>query len=58
MELQDQLLCPGTPVHEGRDTTPEPGQYDCPDPDNQDEDLTSQLDPDSEAEYTDTTGRS
>ena len=58
MALQDQPLCLGTPVHEGHDTTPEVGQYDSSNPDNLDEDLTSQLDPDSEEEYTDATGQS
>ena len=40
------------------DATPEPGQYDPPNQDNLDKGLTSQLDPNSEEEDTDMTGRS
>ena len=58
MALQDQPLHLGTRVCESHDTTPEAGQYDSPNPDNLDEDLTSQLDPDSEEEYTGQSGRS
>ena len=58
MHLQDQLPCPGTPVHEGCEVTLDPGQHDFPDPEDQDKDLTSQIDPDSEEEYTDTTSQS
>ena len=50
MNLQDG------PPHPGM--TPEAGQYDSPDVDDPEEDLTSQADFDSEDEYTDATGRS
>ena len=58
MELQDQPPRPGIPVHKGCDVTPETDQYDSPDPDNQEDDLTSQSDLNSEEEYTDATGHS
>ena len=56
MNLQDTPLCPGTPMRESRPATPEAGQYDSPDVDDPEEDLTSQADFDSEDEYTDATG--
>ena len=58
MNLQDGPSCPGTPLRESRPTTPEAGQYDSPDVDNPEEDLTSQVNFDSEDEYTDATGHS
>ena len=51
MELQDQSPRLGMPVHEGWDVTPKTGQYDSPDPDNQEDDLTSQPDINSEEKY-------
>ena len=56
MNLQDPPLNPDTPVCEGHPGTPESGQYDSPDLDDQEEDLTSQTDFDSEEEYTYMTG--
>ena len=58
MNLQDALPHPGTPMRESRPASPEAGQYDSPDVDDQEEDLTSQADFDSEDKYTDATGRS
>ena len=58
MNLQDALPCLGTPMQESCPASPEAGQYDSPDVDNQEEDLTSQADFDSEEEYTDATGHS
>ena len=58
MNLQDGLPRPGTPLRESRSATPEAGQYDSPDVDDPEEDLTSQADFDSEDEYTDATGHS
>ena len=52
MNLQDAPLCPGTPTWESHPATPELGQYDSPDMDNPEEDLTSQAHFDSEEEYT------
>ena len=45
-------------MREGRPATPEAGQYDSPDMDDPEEDLTSQADFDSKDEYTEATGRS
>ena len=56
MNLQDGPPCPGTPMRESRPVTPEAGQYDSPDIDDPEEDLTSQADFDSEDEYTDAMG--
>ena len=56
MNLQDGPSRPGTPMRESRPVTPEAGQYDSPDVDNPEEDLTSQANFDSEDEYTDATG--
>ena len=59
MSLQDQPPHLGMPAHEDCPTTPEVGQYNSPDLDNQEEeDLTSQADFDSEEEYTDAMGHS
>ena len=58
MNLQDGPPCPGTPMRESRPATPEAGQYDSPDMDDPEEDLTSQADFDNKDEYTDATGRS
>ena len=58
MNLQDGLPCPGTPLRESHPVTPEAGQYDSPDVDDPEEDLTSQANFDSEDENTDVTGRS
>ena len=58
MNLQDGPSHPGTPLRESHPTTPEAGQYDSPDMDDPEEDLTSQADFNSEEEYTDATGRS
>ena len=58
MNLQDGPSCPGTPLRESRPATAEAGQYDSPDVDDPEEDLTSQADFDSEEEYTDATCRS
>ena len=53
MNLQDAPPHPGIPlVWESCPTTPEAGQYDSPDVDDPEEDLTSQADFDSEDEYT------
>ena len=56
MNLQDAPPHPGTPVWESRSATPEAGQYDSPDMDDPEENLTSQVDFDSEEEFTDVTG--
>ena len=58
MNLQDGPSRPGTPMRESHPATPEAGQYDSPDVDNPEEDLTSQANFDSEDEYTDATGHS
>ena len=58
MNLQDGPSCPSTPLRESRPATPEAGQYDSPDMDDPEEDLTSQADFDSEDKYTDATGHS
>ena len=58
MNLQDGPPRPGTPMRESRPAIPEAGQYDSPDVDDPEEDLTSQANFDSEDEYTDATGRS
>ena len=41
MDLQDQPPYPGTPECESRVATPEAGQYNSPDLDDQEHDLTS-----------------
>ena len=56
MNPQDRPLCPGTPLRESCPVTPGAGQYDSPDVDDPEEDLTSQADFDSEDKYTDATG--
>ena len=56
MNLQDGLSCPGTPLRESRPVTPEAGQYNSPDVDDPEEDLTIQANFDSEDKYTDATG--
>ena len=56
MNLQDGPPRLGTPLRESHPVTPEAGQYDSPDMDDQEEDLTSQVNFDSEDEYTDATG--
>ena len=58
MNLQDGPPPPGTPLRESCPATPEAGQYNSPDVDDPEEDLTSQANFDSEDEYTDATGRS
>ena len=58
MNLQDVPSCPGTPMRESHPATPEAGQYNSPDVDDPEKDLTSQADFDSEDEYTDATGHS
>ena len=58
MNLQDEPSCPGTPLRESHPATPEAGQYDSPDVDDPEEDLTSQPNFDSKDEYTDATGHS
>ena len=58
MNLQDGQSCPGIPLRESHPVTPEAGQYNSPDADDPEEDLTSQADFDSEDEYTDATGHS
>ena len=58
MNLQDGPSRPGTTLRESCPVTPEAGQYDSPDVDDPEEDLTSQADFDSKNEYTDATGRS
>ena len=45
-------------MRESHPVTPEAGQYDSPDMDDPEEDLTSQANFDSEDEYTDTAGHS
>ena len=47
---------PRYPLRESHPVTPEAGQYDSPDVDDPEEDLTSQADFDSEDEYTDAMG--
>ena len=56
MNLQDIPPHPGTPMRESCPATPETGQYDSPDMDDPEEDLTSQADFGSKDEYTDATG--
>ena len=56
MNLQDVPSRPGTPMRESHPATPEAGQYDSPDVDDPEEDLTSQANFNSEDEYTDATG--
>ena len=58
MNLQDGLSHPSTPLRESCPATPEAGQYDSPDVDDPEEDLTSQADFNSEDEYTDAMGHS
>ena len=59
MNLHDVPLCPGTPMRESHPASPEAGQYDSPDVDDQEEDLTSQADFDSEEDdVTGCSGRS
>ena len=58
MNLQDGPPHPGTPLRESWPATPEAGQYDSPDVDDPEEDLTSQADFNSKDEYTDATGHS
>ena len=58
MNLQDGPPHPGTPMWESCPATPEAGQYDSPDVDDPEEDLTSQANFDSEDEYTDVMGHS
>ena len=58
MSLQDVPPHPGTPLSESHPVTPEAGQYNSPDVDDPEEDLTSQANFDSEDEYTDATGHS
>ena len=58
MNLQDGPPCPGTPLRESCPVTPEAGQYDSPDMDDPEEDLTSQADFDSKDEYIDAIGHS
>ena len=58
MSLQDGQPHPGTPLRESHPATPEAGQYNSPDVDDPEEDLTSQADLDSEDEYTNATGHS
>ena len=58
MNLQDGPPRPGIPMRESHPATPEAGQYDSPDVDDPEEDLTSQADFDSEDEYTDAMGHS
>ena len=58
MNLQDPPPQPGTPACGDHPAMPEVGQYDSPELDDQEEDLTSQADFDSEEEYTDATGHS
>ena len=58
MNLQDVPSWPGTPMRESHPATPEAGQYDSPDVDDPEEDLTSQANFDSEDEYTDAMGYS
>ena len=56
MNLQDGPSHPGTPLRESCPATPEAGQYDSPDMDDPEEDLTSQANFNSEDEYTDAMG--
>ena len=57
MNLKDPPPCPGMPACQDRPVTPEAGQYNSPNLDDQEEeDLTSQANFDSEVEYTDATG--
>ena len=56
MNLQHRLSHPSTPLRESHPVTPEAGQYDSPDMDDPEEDLTSQATFDSKDEYTDATG--
>ena len=56
MELADRPTA--TPRPEKHLAILEPGQYDLPDPDAVEDDLTSQLDPDSMEEESNVTGRS
>ena len=56
MNLQDGPPRPGTPLRESRPVTPEAGQYDSPDVDDPEEDLTSQANFNSADEYTDAMG--
>ena len=58
MNLQEAPLHPGTPIQESCPATPEAGQYDSPDVNDLEEDLTSQADFDSDDEYTNATGHS
>ena len=58
MNLQDMPSHPGTPMRESHPATPEAGQYNSPDVDDPEEDLTSQANFDSEDEYTDATDHS
>ena len=58
MNLQDGPPRPGTPMRESCPVPPETGQYDSPDMDDPEEDLTSQANFDSKDEYTDAMGRS
>ena len=58
MNLQDAPPHPGTPARENHPETPEAGQYDSPDVDDPEEDLTSQTDFDSEEKFTNATGSS
>ena len=58
MNLQDGPPRSGTPLRESHPATPEAGQYDSPDVDDPEEDLTSQANFDSKDEYTDAMGHS
>ena len=58
MNLQKGPPRPGTPMRESRPVTPEAGQFDSPDIDDPEEELTSQANFDSKDEYTDAMGRS
>ena len=58
MNLEEGLPCPGTPLRESHPVTPEAGQYNSPDMDDLEEDLTSQANFDSKDEYTDAMGHS
>ena len=58
MNLQDGPSRPGTPLRESCPATPEAGQYDSPDVDDPEEDLTSQANFNSEDKYTDAMHRS
>ena len=50
INLQDALPRPGTPMQESRPASPEAGQYNSLDVDDQEEDLTSQANFDSKDE--------